>query len=230
MSTVLILPGGTAPVVRYQETPYGKAPLASDSTLIREEGADARALIYAAKEMGAVRVLAAEAVQPVSPLLEPGDLVVPGDVIDLTKLRPFTFFVGKGYGFIKLNPPFCQDLMAACLAAARYAQPRSFKGATYIGAEGPRDATPAELRMFRQWGGDVVGSALLPEAYLARELELHYAALLEVGGSCSLAAGVLTVVARRPDLGRMAPCGCADTMAFMKSQGVVGEDWKTWIS
>lgn len=230
--TVLILPGGVASGTGSVDTPYGQAPAGESGglpALFRAEGIDARALIYAAKAMGARRVLAAEAVQPVSPLLEPGDLLVPADVIDLTKLRPFTFFVGKGYGFIKLNPPFCPDLMEACLAAARYAQPRSFQGATYVGAEGPRDATGAELHMFRQWGGDIVGSALLPEAYLARELELHYAAVAEVGESARLATAILESVARRPDLGRLAPCGCGETMAFMKSQGVVGEDWKTWL-
>lgn len=229
LDLVLIL-DGVSPV-RQVETPYGSAPvgeLDGVPVLVRGEGVEARALIWAAKEMGARRVLAGEAVQPVSPLLEEGDLLVPADVIDLTKLRPFTFFVGKGYGFIKLNPPFCPDLMAGLLAEARGAQPRSFRGATYVGAEGPREATEAEVRMFRQWGGEIVGSGLLPEAYLARELELHYAALAVVGDAAAALYPVLLAAARRADLGSLAPCGCAETMRFMKEQGVVGEDWKQW--
>ncbi|MFZ5825598.1 MAG: MTAP family purine nucleoside phosphorylase [Bacillota bacterium] len=226
---VLILPD--LEPLRHVETPYGAAPvgeLDGFAVLVRGEGVEGRALIWAAKEMGARWVLAGEAVQPVSPLLEEGDLVVPADLIDLTKLRPFTFFVGKGYGFIKLNPPFCPDLMTALLAEARKAQPRSFRGATYVGAEGPREATPAELRMFRQWGGDVVGGSLLPEAYLARELELHYAALTVVGEATAPLRPALLAAARRSDLGSLAPCGCAETMRFMKEQGVIGEDWKEW--
>lgn len=204
-------------------TPYGEVS-GVGNVLLREEGADPRALIYAAKELGARRVLAAEVVQPISPLLEEGDLLVPADVIDLTRLRPYTFFVGKGYGFIKLNPPFCPDLMATCLSAARQVTPRAFKGGVYVGAEGPRDATPAELRMYRQWGGDMVGSSLLPEAYLARELELCYAAIASVGPAD---LGALLRSAAGHTHGSVA-CTCNQTMKFMKEQGAVGEDWRAW--
>jgi purine nucleoside phosphorylase len=186
VETCLILPQAMAPAPGRPlcETPYGTAVgLEQDglTILLREEGGDARAWIYAAKAMGARRLLAAEQVSAVSPLLEPGDLVIPADLIDQTRLRPFTFFVGKGYGFIKLNPPFCPDLMALALSTARCGHPRSFKGAVYVGAEGPRDATPAELRMYRHWGADLIGTDLVPEAYLARELEMCYAAVTVVG-------------------------------------------------
>lgn len=226
---VLILPAGLSGSSEVVQTPYGEAtlvrPECAPPVLVRTEGGDPRALIYAAKEMGAKRILAGEVVQAISPLLEPGDLVIPFDTVDLTKLRPFTFFVGKGYGFIKLNPPFCPDLMATLLRSGRAAQPRTFQGATYIAAEGPRDATAAEAKMFRQWGGDVVGSGLLPEAYLARELEMHYAALTVVGEGDLLS--LLTDSATQPH--GQVPCGCEQTMAFMQSQGVVGKDWKTWL-
>ena len=229
--TVLILPAGDgAGVGPVTETPYGPAfgyttPDGLE-VFVRQEGADARAIIYAAKAMGARRVLAGEVVQAVSPLLEPGDIVVPADVIDQTRLRPFTFFVGKGYGFIKLNPPFCPDLMATALTVARERNPRSFKGGVYVCTEGPRDATPAELRMFRQWGADLVGSALLPETYLARELELHYAAVAVVGGGDLLGLFRGIVGACASD---RSGCSCGDTMKFMKAQGVAGEDWRTWL-
>jgi 5'-methylthioadenosine phosphorylase len=211
-------------------TPFGEVHGAVTpegyTALVR--GTDARATIYAAKEMGARRVLAGEAVQAVSPLLEPGDVVIPADVIDQTRLRPFTFFVGKGYGFIKLNPPFCPNLMATALAVARERNARSFKGGVYVCTEGPRSASPAELRMFRQWGADLVGSALLPETYLARELELHYAAVAVVGDGSGL-GGLLAAVAGAAERGDVA-CTCGDTMKFAKAQGAVGEDWKRWIS
>lgn len=223
--TVLIVPPALAPagVSVLAETPFGKVS-GHGATLIREEGADARALIYATKAMGARRVLAADSVQAVSPLLEPGDIVVPADVIDQTRLRPFTFFVGKGYGFIKLNPPFCPDLMGALLATARRRTARSFKGGTYVCADGPRDATPAELRMYRQWGADLVGSGLLPEAYLARELELCYAAVTAVGE-----ADLYSLLQAAASATAAGTCTCDQTMRFMKEQGVVGEDWQRWL-
>lgn len=221
--TIYIVPPALAPakVVPIAETPFGSVT-GSGNIYVRTEGTDARALIYAAKAAGARRVLAADLVQPVSPLLEPGDIIIPADVIDQTKLRPFTFFVGKGYGFIKLNPPFCPDLMGALLGAARRRTARSFRGGTYVCADGPRDATPAELRMYRQWGADLVGTGLLPEAYLARELELCYAAIAAAGEADLL-----------PIMQEAAPpvrtCACDQTMKFSKEQGVVGEDWRTWL-
>lgn len=216
-----LAPPGGASVVH--ETPYGKV-VERGGALLRTEEADPRALIYAAKAAGATQVLAADLVEPVSPLLEPGDLVVPADTIDQTRLRPFTFFVGKGYGFIRLDPPFCPELMQRLLTAARTATPRTFRGATYVGTDGPREATPAERRMYRTWGADVLGTGLLPEAYLARELELCYAALTAVGPADLLPLLRAAAAHERGTRG----CTCGQTMAFARSQGLVGEDWRTW--
>lgn len=230
---VLILPSGCGePAGPRRETPFGlvdQLPGDGPLTLVRSEGTDPRALIYAAKAAGARRVLAADVAAPLSRLLEPGDLVVPGDVIDLTRLRPFTFFARKGYGFIKLNPPFCPDLMAACLQAAREITPRAFARGVYVGVEGPRDPTPAEVRMYRQWGGDLAGTGLLPEAYLARELELCYGAVTVVGRNPRPAAAVLRRVAGHREAGHL-PCTCRETMRGLIRQGGVTEDWRSWIT
>lgn len=224
---MLIVPPDMAPVggaAITRETPYGPV-VEQGGALLRAEGLDPRALIYAAKAAGATRLLAAERVEPVSPLLEPGDLVVPHDTIDQTRLRPFTFFVNKGYGFIKLDPPFCPDLMQRLYTAAREASPRAFRRATYVGTDGPREATPAERRMYRAWGADLLGTGLLPEAYLARELELCYAALTVVGQAD---LRPLLEAAARQEYGARTACACGQTMAFARSQGLVGEDWRTW--
>lgn len=229
---LIVPPGCGEPAGRGRETPFGRVdelPGDGPLTLVRSEGSDPRALIYAAKAAGARRVLAADVAVPVSRLLEPGDLVVPGDVIDLTRLRPFTFFAAKGYGFIKLNPPFCPDLMAACFTAAREITPRAFAQGVYVGVEGPRDPTPAEVRMYRQWGGDLAGTGLLPEAYLARELELCYGAVVVVGRDPRPAADVLRQVARQGETGRL-PCACGDTMRSLREQGVVPDNWRDWIT
>lgn len=218
----LILPPALAPQGDRlcHETPYGQV-VEQAGALLRTEEVDPRALIYAAKAAGATQVLAADIVAAVSPLLEEGDLVVPADTVDQTRLRPFTFFVGKGYGFIKLDPPFCPELMNRLYSAAREATPRTFARATYVGTDGPREATPAELRMYRTWGADLLGTGLLPEAYLARELELCYAALTVVGqGDLWPVLQAVTAHERR--------CNCGQTMAFARSQGLVGEDWRTW--
>lgn len=218
------------------ETPYGKVAELGGA-LIRDEVTDPRALIYAAKQAGATAVLAAGRVESVSPLLEPGDLVVPADVVDLTRLLPSTFFVGKGYGFIRVDPPFCPALLAALHEAVRAKTPRAFRGATYVGLDGFREATPAERRMYRTWGADVVGAGLLPEAFLARELELCYAGLVVVSDARENRRPVvngnrpdiLPVLARAASLLR-APrqCGCGRAMAGPRAQGLIGTDWRKW--
>ncbi|MGE5674440.1 MAG: hypothetical protein ACM3XM_11195 [Mycobacterium leprae] len=209
-------------------TPYGTVngfiTVGGLHLLPRPLWSDARAMVYAAKDLGYEWLLAVDAVEPVSRLLEPGDLVVPGDVIDQTHLRPFTFFAGKGYGFIPTNPACCPDLSAASFAACRTLTPRSFRGATYLCTDGPRRPTPAEKRMYRQWGVDVVGNGLLPEAFLARELELHYAALTVVGQ-----VGLLPVLHTIAGFARgEQPCTCGESMKGLKEQRIVGTDWRTW--
>lgn len=225
---LMILPPDLAPAgaESTHETPYGPVTQRG-AVLLRAEGVEARALIYAAKAAGAKRVLAGDRATAVSPLLEAGDLVVPADTIDQTRLRPFTFFTGKGYGFIKLNPPFCPDLMAGLYEVGRSITPRCFRRATYVALDGPRDATPAERRMFKQWGAELTGAGLLPEAYLARELELCYGALTVVGEGELYPA--LAALAERLGGGAAArACACGQTMAFAKAQGLVGEDWRQW--
>lgn len=221
-----ILPPELAPAngpVALHETPYGRVTQRG-SVLIRD--VDARALIYAAKAAGAERILAADRVSGISPLLEEGDLVIPADTIDQTRLKPFTFFVGKGYGFIKLDPPFCPQCMAALLDSGRSRQARTFARATYVGLDGPRELTPAERRMYRTWSADVAGTGLLPEAYLARELELCYAAVTVVESGELLP--VLEAAAQALAQGHERTCACGQTMAFARANGLVGEDWRTW--
>lgn len=216
----------TAASTTLHDTPYGSV-VERGGLLIRDGETDPRALIYAAKQAGASRVLAAGLVEPISPLLEPGDLVVPADAVDLTRLLPATFFIGKGYGFIRLDPPFCPELMGSLYQAGRAQTPRCFRGATFVGTDGFREATPAERRMYRTWGADVAGAGLLPEAFLAREMELCYAAVTVVGSDPAGLRRVLERAAHLAGSGRR-NCACGQAMAGARAQGLIGEDWREW--
>jgi 5'-methylthioadenosine phosphorylase len=120
-------------------TPYG-------TTIVHTTGGQhwlapawPQALIYTSKEMGLARVVELLPLHALNRLAEPGDLVFPDQLLDLTSGPPATFFVGKGYGFIQQNPPFCPELRAALLAAARETvatrpllrRPRVFGRGTY---------------------------------------------------------------------------------------------------
>ncbi len=73
--------------------------------------------------------------------------------------------------------PYCPSLRAALSAAARHLQIELADRAVYLCTNGPRFETPAEIRMYRQWGADLVGMTNVPEVVLAREAELCYAAV-----------------------------------------------------
>jgi len=166
---------------RHGETGYGKtAPYVNY-----------RANIYAAKSLGVTRIVAWTGPGAIARKFRPGDLVLPDDLLDFTRNRPSTFYEGKGIGFIRQFPVFCETLRDALHGAAkrsvadrgvalrsvaqRRAAGRIHFGGTYACTEGPRLETPAEIRFLARAGADLVGMTLCPEAFLARELEICYA-------------------------------------------------------
>ncbi len=145
-----------------------------------------RANIYAAKSLGVTRIVSWTGPGAIAPKLRPGDLVLPDDLLDFTRNRPSTFYEGKGIGFLRQFPVFCEPLRGALRSAAgrgealRSSAKRSevgklHFGGTYACTEGPRLETPAEVRFLARAGADLVGMTLCPEAFLARELEICYA-------------------------------------------------------
>lgn len=140
-----------------------------------------RANIYAAKSLGVTRIVAWTGPGAISRKVRPGDLVLPDDLLDFTRNRPSTFYEGKGIGFLRQFPVFCERLRDALRSVAtgreggREAGKRIHFGGTYACTEGPRLETPAEIRFLARAGADLVGMTLCPEAFLARELEICYA-------------------------------------------------------
>jgi 5'-methylthioadenosine phosphorylase len=136
-----------------------------------------RANIYAAKSLGVTRIVAWTGPGAISRKLRPGDLVLPDDLLDFTRNRPSTFYEGKGIGFIRQFPVFCERLRDGLRSAAKRSEggERLHAAGTYACTEGPRLETPAEIRFLARAGADLVGMTLCPEAFLARELEICYA-------------------------------------------------------
>jgi len=158
-----------------------------------------RANIYAAKALGILRIVAWTGPGILSGKYRPGDLVLPDDLLDFTRNRPFTFYEGKGIGFIRQSPVFCETLRSALRAAwgKGAAGIRLHPKGTYACTEGPRLETPAEIRFLAGAGADMVGMTLCPEAFLARELEICYA---PVGYLTNYAEGVKSLPYRRATL------------------------------
>jgi 5'-methylthioadenosine phosphorylase len=138
---------------------------------------NARANIYALKELGVTQLIAVSAVGSLREEIEPGDFVIPRQIVDRTVARPATFFGDGIVAHVSLADPMCADLADALVAAA-YAEPgRVHDQRTYVCIEGPQFGTRAESAIMRGWGADVVGMTSQPEARLAREAELCYATL-----------------------------------------------------
>ena len=130
-----------------------------------------RANIYALKECGVQRIIAWSGPGIINTAFEPGDFVVPHDIIDETKNRPTTFFDNTGIGFIRQSQPFCPQISNALHNVLHETDLQHHNQAVYACTEGPRLETPAEIRKLRILGADLVGMTLAPEAFLAREKE-----------------------------------------------------------
>ncbi len=146
-----------------------------------------KAHIYALHEMGVERTLAANAVGAMNLNFKPGDIVVPHDFIDFTTFRPTTFFDEAPVTHIDVSQPYCPEIRKLLVKAAKKLGFSVRDRAVLVCTEGPRYETPAEIRMFKHLGCDVVGMTGIPEAVLARELEMCYASICYVS---NMAAGI----------------------------------------
>ena len=140
----------------------------------------ARANVYALKRLGVERIVSISAVGSLSEKVRPLDMVVPDQIIDRTKARPSTFFDEGIAVHVGMADPFCPDLSAALLQSARRQGVGVHDGGTYVAIEGPQFSTRAESELYRSWGASIIGMTAIPEAKLAREAEMCYAALAMV--------------------------------------------------
>ena len=136
-----------------------------------------RANICALKKAGATHLVSVTAVGSMKEEIVPGHLVVPDQFIDLTKKRVTTFFEDGVAGHVPFADPVCKHLAAAVGSAAEKAGATVHRGGTHVVMEGPQFSTRAESRLYRTWGVSVIGMTTMPEAKLAREAELPFAAL-----------------------------------------------------
>ncbi len=135
-----------------------------------------RANIFALKQLGVSHILASAAVGSLREQISPRDLVLPDQVIDKTFCRPNSFFDGLA-AHVEMATPFCPTLRSLLSKLGEGLPVKVHSRATYVCMEGPQFSTRAESEMHRAWGGDLIGMTLMPEAKLAREAEICYAAV-----------------------------------------------------
>lgn len=141
-----------------------------------------RANIQALKDAGATQIASVATVGGIRREFGPGALIVPDQLIDYTWGRACTFFEGPGakVTHIDFTEPYAAALRARILAAAKACGEPVTDGGVYGATQGPRLETAAEIVRMERDGADLVGMTAMPEAALAREAGLDYAAIAVV--------------------------------------------------
>ena len=149
-----------------------------------------RANMWALRSLGVRRIFAPCAVGSLTADLGPGAVVVPDQLVDRTRSRKDTYFDGGGI-HVGFADPYCPTLR---VVAAE--QPGVIDGGTMVVIQGPRFSTRAESQWFATQGFTLVNMTGYPEAVLARELEMCYAAIAlvtDLDAGIEAGAGVTTV-------------------------------------
>jgi 5'-methylthioadenosine phosphorylase len=182
--------------IREVDTPYGKpsSPLTigkiadTDVIILARHGknhqfsptqVNNRANIIALKDQGATHILATTACGSLREEIGRGDFVLVDQFIDFTRHRKITFHESfeNEATHTPMAEPFDQGLRNALSGVAQALGFTAHSQGTVVTIEGPRFSTKAESKMFRIWGADVINMSTAPEAILANEAEIPYAAV-----------------------------------------------------
>ncbi len=141
-----------------------------------------RANIWALQALKVTGVIAVATVGGIRAEYGPGSLVVPDQIIDYTYSRKGTFFEGSELPVthVDFTQPYAAAMRRRLLGGAAACGETIFDGGVYACTQGPRLETAAEIERLARDGADLVGMTGMPEAALAREAELDYAALAVV--------------------------------------------------
>lgn len=133
--------------------------------------------IWALHSIGARQVIAIASVGTISAHLVPGSIVIPDQIIDYTYARQQTFFETEleDVTHIDFTNPYSERLRAKLREAAETVGIEAAGEGTYAVMQGPRLETVAEINRLERDGCDIIGMTGMPEAALARELEMEYA-------------------------------------------------------
>ncbi len=155
-----------------------------------------RANIYGLKHVGVKRIIAINAVGGIDTSLKSIDLVIPDQIIDYTYGREHTYF-GSEHGPVRhvdFTYPYTESLRQVIIQAATENRIPVSETGTYAATQGPRFETAAEIDRMGRDGATIVGMTGMPEAGLARELDLDYAMIAVVSNpAAGLSEGEISV-------------------------------------
>ncbi len=140
-----------------------------------------RANIWALKSLGVRYIVAVSACGSLREDYQPGDIVIPDQLVDFTKGKREVTFYGRGLvAHVGVPFPFSPELGRALAKSMTTVGANVHQGGCFITIEGPRFSTKGESNLFRNWGMSIVGMTTSPEAFLAAEAEIAYACMAHV--------------------------------------------------
>lgn len=142
-----------------------------------------RANIWALKQVGVEYIIGMSIVGGIRSDMTPGHFAFPDQLIDYTYNRPTTFYE-EDFNFsrhLDFTYPYCRKLHRILVDSAQTLGLDFSDDATYGVLEGPRFETIAEVNRLERDGCDIIGMTAMPEAVLARELDMSYACVAIVG-------------------------------------------------
>lgn len=169
-----------------------------------------RANLWALKEAGAEQIIAVAAVGGITPEMYPARIAIPEQIIDYSYGREHTFFASDSapVDHIDFTFPYHQSLRKQLILSAESLSINVRAQGVYGCTQGPRLETAAEIIRLQRDGCDLVGMTGMPEAALARELDLPYACCAVIA---NWAAGKSAGEISMPEILKNLEQGMADT-------------------
>ncbi|MEO8938529.1 MAG: S-methyl-5'-thioinosine phosphorylase [Burkholderiaceae bacterium] len=175
-------PSGPVTIGRIDKVPVAFLPRHGHGHTIPPHAINYRANLHALRAIGVEGVIAVASVGGIRHDMQPGAIALLDQLLDYTWGRDSTYFDGPEHPVthIDFTLPYDPALRARMLMVANKVGHALIDGGCYACMQGPRLETAAEIDRVEKDGADVVGMTLMPEAALARELDMPYAALAVV--------------------------------------------------
>ncbi|MDO9267666.1 MAG: S-methyl-5'-thioinosine phosphorylase [Methylobacter sp.] len=173
-----------------------------------------RANIWGLKQLGVEQIIAVAAVGGITCEMAPAHIAIPDQIIDYSYGRMHTFFEDETVTHIDFTCPYSQKLRSRLISAAAKINIKISPIGTYGCTQGPRLETAAEIQRMERDGCDLVGMTGMPEAALAKELGMDYAAISVVA---NWAAGKSEGEITMEEIERHLHKGMANTAELLKA-------------
>jgi 5'-methylthioadenosine phosphorylase len=173
-------PSDNVTIGEFAGQPVAFLPRHGSGHSIAPTGINFRANIDVLKRLGVTDLISVSAVGSLRENLAPGMFLIVDQFIDRTFAREKSFFGNGLVAHVSMARPVCHRLGDHLYAAAQQIGIPVLRGGTYLVMEGPQFSSLAESELYRSWQCDVIGMTNMPEAKLAREAEMCYAAVAMV--------------------------------------------------